>query len=73
MGWQAQHHQQKLSEVEALVAKYSAIAPTETVPGARESLTEAITAIAEGKATDQRYARALELLKAGKPAESSFE
>ena len=36
----------------------------------RESLTASITAIAEGAATDPRYAQALELLKQGKPAEA---
>ena len=39
-------------------------------PGAKQSLTQAITAIAEGAATDPRYAQALALLKAGKPDEA---
>src|SRR5262249_25453272 len=39
-------------------------------PDVKESLTRAITAIAEGAAGDARYAKALELLKAGKPAEA---
>lgn len=69
--WEARERQRTLTEVEAIVAKYAPIGSAEAAtPGAKESLTEAITAIAEGKATDQRYAKALELLKVGKPAEA---
>jgi tetratricopeptide (TPR) repeat protein len=69
--WQSQQRQQTLTEVQALVAKLAPVGSAEAaVPGAKESLTEAITAIAEGKAADRRYAQALELLKAGKPAEA---
>src|SRR5262249_24499272 len=54
-----------------LVDKCSAVTPAEAaVPGAKQSLTAALTAIAEGAATDPRYAQALALLKAGKPAEA---
>ena len=71
LAWQSHQQQQTIAEVEALVAKYSVVTPAEAaVPGARESLTTAITAIAEGAAGDARYAEALELLKAGKPAEA---
>jgi tetratricopeptide (TPR) repeat protein len=70
LGWLAQQRQQTLDEVQAIVSKYSPIGSAEAaVPGTRVSLTEAITAIAEGRA-DKRYAQALDLLKAGKPAEA---
>jgi TIR domain len=60
-----------IADVAALVDRYSVVTPARAAaPGARESLTEAITAIAEGSATDPRYARSLELLKSGKPAEA---
>lgn len=76
--WQSYQRQQTverqqatLAEVAALVDKYSAVSPAEAaVPGGKDSLTRAITAIAEGAATDPRYAKALELLKAGKPGEA---
>ena len=62
---------QTLAEIEALVARYSIISSAEAaVPGAKHSLTEAITTIAQGAARDPRYATALELLKAGKPEEA---
>ena len=69
--WQS--HQQKLTlnEITALVDKYSLVTPAQAaVPDGRQSLTQAITAIAEGAAADPRYAKALELLKVGKPAEA---
>jgi hypothetical protein len=69
--WQS--HQQKVAwaEVAALVDRYKIVSPTQTaVPSANESLTEAITGIWEGAATDPRYAKALELLKAGKITEA---
>ena len=70
-GWQAQQSQQRLSEIEALVAQYSFVGTAEAaVPGAKQSLTEAITSIAHGAARDPRYAKALDLLKAGKPEEA---
>jgi tetratricopeptide (TPR) repeat protein len=66
--WQSQQQKQTLNEIAALVDKYSLVTPAQAaVPGARQSLTQAITAIAEGAATDPRYAQALALLKAGKP------
>ncbi|HTR13960.1 MAG TPA: hypothetical protein VMI72_12075, partial [Roseiarcus sp.] len=58
-----------LAEIDALVAKYSAT-EAQAAPGAKQSLTAAITAIAEGAAADPRYAKALDLLKAGKAAEA---
>jgi hypothetical protein len=65
-GWQAQQSQQRLSEIEALVAQYSPVGSAEAaVPGAKQSLTDAITSIAQGAARDIRYAKALDLLKAG--------
>ena len=71
LAWQSHQRQQIITEVEAIVAKYSIVSPAEAaVPDTKESLTKAITAIAEGAAGDARYAKALELLKAGKPAEA---
>jgi tetratricopeptide (TPR) repeat protein len=69
--WQSRQQQQTLSEVAALVDKYEITSDAQPAdPGARERLTRAITAIAEGAAIDPRYAKALELLKADKPAEA---
>ncbi len=69
--WQSYQQKQTLTEISALVDKYSLVTPAEAaVPGAKQSLTQAITAIAQGAATDPRYARALALLKAGKPDEA---
>ncbi len=69
--WQSTQQKQTLNEIAALVDKYSLVTPAEAaVPGARQSLTQAITAIAQGAATDPRYAQALALLKAGKPQEA---
>jgi tetratricopeptide (TPR) repeat protein len=69
--WQSYQQKATLAEISALVDKYSVVTPAQAAaPGAREGLTQAITAIADGSATDRRYARALELLKAGKPAEA---
>ena len=69
--WQSRQQKQTLDEIAALVDRYSLVSSAEAaVPGARAGLTQAITAIAEGSATDPRYAKALELLKAGKPAEA---
>jgi hypothetical protein len=69
--WQSYQQKQTLTEISALVDKYSlATLAQAAVPGARQSLTQAITAIAEGAATDPRYAQALALLKAGKPDEA---
>ena len=69
--WQSRQQQQTLAEISALVDKYSLVTPAEAnVPGAKVSLTQAITAIAQGAASDPRYAKGLELLKAGKPTEA---
>ncbi len=69
--WQSRQQQQTLADISALVDKYSLVSPAlAAVPGARASLTQAITAIAEGAAADPRYAQALALLQAGKPAEA---
>jgi tetratricopeptide (TPR) repeat protein len=69
--WQSTQQKRTLDEIAALVDKYSLVTPAQAaVPGAKQSLTQAITAIAEGAATDPRYAQALALLKAGKPDEA---
>jgi tetratricopeptide (TPR) repeat protein len=69
--WQSRMQKQTLDEIAALVNRYSLVTPAEAaVPGARAGLTQAITAIAEGSAADPRYAKALELLKAGNPVEA---
>jgi tetratricopeptide (TPR) repeat protein len=69
--WQSHQQKETLAEITALVDKYSLVTPAQAaVPGARASLTQAISAIAEGAATDPRYAKALDLLKAGKPNEA---
>jgi len=69
--WQSHQQRATLAEVAALVDRYSLVNSAQArVPGARHSLAQAITAIAEGAATDPRYAEALELLKAGKAAEA---
>ena len=66
--WQSQQQKQTLADISALVDRYSVVSPAlAQVPGARASLTQAITAIAEGAATDPRYAQALALLQGGKP------
>jgi acyl-coenzyme A thioesterase PaaI-like protein len=68
---QAQRQQAARAEIAALVRTYSLASPTQAaIPGAKESLTQAIIAIAEGAATDPRYANALDLLRANKAAES---
>lgn len=69
--WQSRQKAQTLAEITALVDKYSLVTAAEAdTPGTRASLTRAITNIAEGAATDPRYAKALDLLKAGKAAEA---
>jgi hypothetical protein len=62
--WQSRQQHQTLAEVAALLDKHGAAQAS--VPGVREGLTQAITAIVEGSATDRRYTEALELLRAGK-------
>jgi tetratricopeptide (TPR) repeat protein len=69
--WQSHEQKQTLTEIAALVEKYSAASEAQgAVPGAKRSLTEALISIAEGAATDPRYAQALAFLKAGKPVEA---
>jgi hypothetical protein len=69
--WQSDQRNFAGAEFAALVERYKLASPTQAAaPGAKESFTEAITAIAEGAATDPRYAQALELLRAGKVAEA---
>jgi tetratricopeptide (TPR) repeat protein len=69
--WQSQRQKQTLNEIAALVDKYNVATPAQAaIPAAKRNLTEAITTIAEGAATDPRYAQALALLKAGKPDEA---
>ena len=69
--WQSQRQKQTLNEIAALVDKYNVVTPAQAaIPATKRNLTEAITAIAEGAATDPRYAQALALLKAGKPDEA---
>jgi hypothetical protein len=69
--WQSFQQRATLSEVAALVDRYSVVSSAEAaVPGRRASLTQAITNIAEGAATDPRYGEALELLKAGKVSDA---
>ena len=66
--WQSSQQKQTLADIAALVDKYSLTTAAEAaVPGAKQSLTQAITAIAEGAATDPRYAKALAFLQGGKP------
>ena len=63
--------QTTLREIEAIVVKYNPAGSAEVAgPGKKEALTKAVAAIAAGVTTDTRYAKALELLKAGKPAEA---
>src|SRR5579871_1708123 len=70
--WQSYQRQQTISEVQALVNKYSFVGSAQASDSAaRENLTSAIQAIADGAATDPRYAKALEFLKAGKPADAA--
>ena len=66
--WQSQRQKRSLNEIAALVDKYNVVTPAQAaIPAVKRNLTESITAIAEGAATDPRYAQALALLKAGKP------
>jgi tetratricopeptide (TPR) repeat protein len=68
--WQSYQQGLTLNEITALVDKYSVTPAQAADPEFKRSLTQAITAIAEGAVTDPRYAKALELLKAGKPADA---
>jgi len=67
--WQSRQRGATLAEATALTDLL--LTPAQAaVPGERRSLIQAISAIAEGAATDPRYAEALALLKAGKPDEA---
>jgi tetratricopeptide (TPR) repeat protein len=69
--WQSHQRKVAWAEAAALVERYELRSPTQAAnPGARESLTQAITAIAERAAMDRRYSEALELLKAGRFTEA---
>jgi tetratricopeptide (TPR) repeat protein len=70
-GWLNHQKQQTIAEIEALIAKYSIVSQAQgTGTGTTFNLAEAIAAIVEGAATDPRYKQALDLLKAGRPAEA---
>ena len=57
--------------VKQLLDKISQTNPAAAAaPETKERLTQTVTSIEQGAATDPRYAKALELLKAGKPAEA---
>jgi hypothetical protein len=69
--WQSHHSKLAVAEFVALVERYDLASPTQAAaPGAKESFAEAITAIVEGAVSDERYADALGLLKAGKVVEA---
>lgn len=64
--YQSHSQRQTLSEIEALVSKYSIVSPAKgATTTSTEQLTEAITAIVSGAARDARYAKALQSLKDG--------
>ena len=65
-----QRHQH-LAAMEALIANYGAInSAGKSGPEGGPSVTEAISSISQGATLEPRYARALELLKAGKYQEA---
>ena len=69
--WQSRQSRLAVADFAALAERYKLASPTQAaVPGAKESISEAITTIAQGAARDPRYAEALEFLKAGKAAEA---
>jgi tetratricopeptide (TPR) repeat protein len=64
--YKSHSQRQTLSEIEALVSKYSIVSPAEGATAtSTEQLTDAITAIVSGAARDRRYASALQSLKDG--------
>jgi tetratricopeptide (TPR) repeat protein len=77
LAWQSRQQQQTIAEVEAIVAKYSVepssedALPDSTQNVTRDSLAQAIATIVAGAARDERYAKALEFLKAGKPEDAA--
>jgi tetratricopeptide (TPR) repeat protein len=76
LAWQSRQQQQTIAEVQAIVAKYSVepssedALPDSTQNVTRDSLAQAVATIVAGAARDERYAKALEFLKAGKPADA---
>ena len=69
--WYNYQKQQTLVQIRELVGRYTLLSEAqEAVPGFKEALTDAISAIAQGAASDPRQARALELLEMGKPEEA---
>lgn len=64
--YQTHSQRQTLSEIEALVSRYSIVSPAQgATTASTEQLTDAITAIVSGAARDVRYATALQSLKDG--------
>lgn len=69
--YKSHSQRQTLSQIEALVAKYSVVSPAASATAtSTEGLTDAITAIVTGAARDSRYASALEYLKGGDVAKA---
>jgi tetratricopeptide (TPR) repeat protein len=70
--WQSYQHRLMRAEIAGLVSRYRLVSPSyAAVPGGKESLTQAITAIGEGAATEPRYGKVLELLKTGHITEAT--
>jgi len=70
--WQSYQHRLMRAEIAGLVSRYKLVSPSQAaVPGGKEGLTQAITVIGEGAAAEPRYAKALELLKAGRITEAT--
>ncbi len=65
--WQSHEKQRTLAEIETLVSRYTSISTVRAGEGNARDLKDAITAIAQGSATDDRLKRAMQHLKAGKP------
>jgi tetratricopeptide (TPR) repeat protein len=64
----------EITDAKSLAAQLLGINPARAAtPGALENLTKAITAISQNSATDARYAKALDLLKAGNTNEAAAE
>ena len=64
--------EKELTDAKALAIQLLAANPAHAAaPGEAESLTKAITAIAASAGTDERYARALALIKDGKTTEAT--
>jgi tetratricopeptide (TPR) repeat protein len=69
LAWANYEKQASLAEIEALLAKYSTTGETRGEL-TKQNLTEALSAIVQGAATDPRYKQSLDLLKAGRAAEA---